>query len=147
MTLTKDQIKWLNHFSDTKLISIIPWDPTAQEKFEKVKDKIQNKLGQNIVVEHHGATSLGISGQDEIDVYVPVSPDKFNEMIKPLSLIFGEPVTNYPLNRVRFVTNVEGKHVDIHMVNSTHPNWLNGIKFEEYLKENPESMEEYRQLK
>lgn len=40
--------------------------------FSKVKSVIQSKLGETIKVEHRGASGLGMSGRDEIDVYVPI---------------------------------------------------------------------------
>ena len=107
----------------------MPFDPTAQEKFEKIKAIIQSKLGTSVMVEHHGATSLGISGQDEIDIYLPVSPHAFNESVVLLTGLFGEPRSNYALQRARFVTSEAGKHIDVFVINKEHPTWLDGIKF------------------
>lgn len=111
--LTPEQEKWLAHLSDQDHVTIIPFDPTAQEKFKAVKAKIQAALGDNIRVEHRGATDMGISGQDEIDIYVPVPEDRFNALLAPLTAAFGKPRSHYPLERARFVTFEAGKHVDI----------------------------------
>lgn len=145
--LTLEQEKWIAHLSDENKINIVPFDPTAEEKFQRVKQRIQNVLGTQMPVEHRGATSLGILGQDEIDAYVPTPEAKFNSLIDPLKTIFGEPRSLYPLERARFVTEEQGKHVDVFLINEEHDGWKNGVKFEAYLKSHPEALEEYRHLK
>lgn len=145
--LTLEQEKWIAHLSDENKISIIPFDPTAEEKFQRVKQRVQNVLGTETSVEHRGATSLGISGQDELDVYVPIPEAKFDSLVDPLKTLFGEPRSLYPLERARFVTQEGGKHVDVFLINEEHDGWKNGVKFEAYLKSHPKTLEEYRQLK
>mgnify|MGYP001558410204 FL=1 len=145
--LTLEQEKWIAHLSDENKISIVPFDPTAEEKFQRVKQRIQDAVGKEISVEHRGATSLGISGQDEIDVYIPIPSAKFNLLIEPLKNIFGEPRSLYSLERARFVTEEEGKHVDIFLINAEHDGWKNAIKFETYLRSHSEVLEKYQQLK
>jgi GrpB-like predicted nucleotidyltransferase (UPF0157 family) len=145
--LTPEQEKWVAHLSDDDRVTILPFDNTAQDKFEAVKKRIQAASGQDIRVEHRGATSLGISGQDEIDIYVPVPEDRFNAMLAPLTAAFGDPRSHYPLERARFVTFEDGKHVDIFLINESCKGWLDGIRFENYLKSHPAALEQYRLLK
>ncbi len=145
--ITNAQQKWLDHLPDDDQVAILPFDPTAQAKFEVVQKKIQAVLGDNIPVLHRGATSLGISGQDEIDVYVPVPTDHFDKFIKPLTVTFGNPRSHYPHERARFVTEVDGKHIDIFLVSETHQSWLDGVKFDALLRSNPEALLRYRLLK
>ncbi|MDO8555195.1 MAG: GrpB family protein [bacterium] len=145
--IREDQKKWVNHLSDDSKIRIAPFDPSSQEKFEKVRSIIQSKLGKTIKIEHRGATSLGISGQDEIDIYIPVSPEIFDSYVIPLTELFGEPKSHYPLERVRFVTSEAGKHIDVFLINKESLGWLECIKFEHYLKNHTGTLEEYKQLK
>ena len=145
--ITEEQEKWLAHLSNVDLIKIIPFDPVCNEKFEVIKNKIQASLGSKVVVEHHGATSLGISGQDEVDIYVPVSPDEFQDRIDDLIKLFGEPKSHYPLQRARFVTTENKKHIDIFLINEIHPNWLNLVNFENHLRNHPAVLEAYKNLK
>lgn len=145
--LTPEQEKWIKHLSDEKKIKIVPFDPTAEEKVQQVKQRVQNVLGQEIPVEHHGATSLGISGQDEIDIYIPISPVRFNQLIDPLRGLFGDPRSLYPLQRARFVTEEDGKDIDVFLINDEHDDWGNLIKFESYLRFHPEALDDYRKLK
>ena len=145
--LTPEQEKWINHLSDQDVIKIIPFDPTAEEKYKKVRQRVHEALGDKIPIDHHGATSLGISGQDEIDVYIPVAQTRFDLMIDPLKSIFGEPKSLYPLDRARFVTEEDGKHVDVFLINKEHDGWKNMVRFEAYLRLHPEALEAYRKLK
>jgi GrpB-like predicted nucleotidyltransferase (UPF0157 family) len=145
--LTDDQKKWIAHLSEEDKITIVPFDVTAEQKYQRIKQRIQDILGKEISVEHHGATNLGISGQDEIDIYIPVLPAKFNSLINPLKKLFGSPRSLYPLERARFVTEEDSKHVDVFLINKTHEGWTNSVKFEGYLRSHPEALDEYRKLK
>lgn len=133
--ITPDQEAWLDHLSTTQAIQVVPFDPTCEEKFLQTKEKVQAVLGFHQAVEHHGASSLGISGQDEIDVYVPVFPDEFDGIVIKLKSLFGEPGSLYPLQRARFTTNVSEKRVDVLVVNKN------------YLHTHSDALEEYRALK
>ena len=145
--LTKKQRDWLNHLSSENKITIVPYDLKCHEIFSKIKIKIQNSLGKNTKVEHMGASSLGISGQDEIDVYVPVSPFKFNSYILKMSKIFSKPRSLYPLERARFKAEIDGKKIDLFLINEEHDDWINGVKFKNFLVSYPKELEKYKKLK
>lgn len=145
--LTPEQEKWLAHLPDDNEIEIFPYDPAAPKKFEKIKNQIQGVLEKETEVLHCGATSLGISGQGELDIYVPVAPEKFDETILELTKIFNKPESLYPLERARFVAHVDGTKAEIFVVNKESENWLRSCRFEECLKKNPEALEAYRNLK
>ncbi len=145
--LTPEQEKWIDHLSDTDVISIVPFDPTVEEKFRKVKTRIQHALGSDVNVEHHGASSLGISGQDEIDVYLPIEPEQFETLINNLKSLFDEPRSYYPLKRARFVTEVDGKHIDVFLINKESDDWKNMLEFEALLRENHKILKEYKNMK
>jgi len=145
--LTSEQEIWLAHLSDQDQVTIYPFDPTAHQKFEVVKQQLQAVLGMDARVVHHGATRLGISGQDEIDIYVPVPEEQFLATLAPLTAAFGPPRSHYPLERARFVTYVDGKHIDIFLINETCHGWLEGLKFMAYLTDHPDVLDDYRLLK
>lgn len=115
--LSSEQQKWINHLRDDDNVVIKPYDPSCVEKFDRVKNRIVDALGNQTLVEHRGATSLGISGQDEIDVYLPVPESRFKSLLLPVKNIFGKPKSVYPLERARFVTEESGKHIDIFLKN------------------------------
>lgn len=145
--LTKKQEKWVQHLSDESVISIVPFDINCNSQFDKIKSLIQSKLGEQQRVEHRGASSLGISGQDEIDIHIPIPEKDFDIFFTPLSELFGPARGHYPLERARFNTFVDGKKIEIFLINEESPAWLEGKKFYELLKSNPEALEQYRILK
>ncbi len=145
--LNPEQEKWINHLSDTNKIKIVPFDPNSQKEFENIKQLIQSRFGPTVRVEHHGASSLGISGQNEIDIYVPVPANLFNNFIMKLTELFGKPHSHYLLERARFIVSDDEKSIDVHLVNKEHSNWLNGEKFENYLRTHPKTLREYELLK
>ncbi len=145
--ITPEQQKWINHLSDKTKIKILPFDPTSEEKFQKIKALIQSRLGKEIPVRHRGSSNLGISGQDEIDVYIPIDPEVFDYLIPPLTKLFGEPKSHYPLERARFKTFEDKKHIDIFLINKKCTDWLNSVKFESHLKTNPKTLVKYEKLK
>lgn len=145
--VTPSQEVWLAHLSDCDEITIKPFDPTAQTKFEQVRQMIHGRLGDHVPIEHHGATSLGISGQDEIDIYVPVPPDQFNLYIERLTSVFGEPRSHYPLERARFRTEIEEKHIDVFVINESSKGWTDCLKIEAYLRAHSDALRAYEKLK
>ncbi len=145
--INKEQQKWLDHLSETKQISVVAWDPTCEKKFLQVKNQIQNILGKQQVVKHRGASSLKISGQDEIDIYAPVSKEKYEESVDLVVKIYGNPQSNYPFKRARFITEIDGKHIDIFIINKDDEGWINSELFHNYLLSTPKALEDYRILK
>lgn len=144
--LTKDQEKWINHLSATDKIKITPYNPKTKEVFEKIKKEIQKVFGA-VDVFHRGATSLGISGQGEIDCYVPVAENDFNKYLEKMIKYFGPAGSIYSLDRARFVKYIDGIKIEMFIINKTGDGWLNGLRFEGYLMKHPEALEAYKKLK
>jgi GrpB-like predicted nucleotidyltransferase (UPF0157 family) len=143
--LTSEQEKWISHLG-TKKVKIVPYDPKTKVIFKKVKKEIQKILGE-VEVFHRGATSLGISGQGEIDLYIPVPKSSFAEYLEKLVKHFGKPGSIYPFRRARFVRYVDDIKIEIFLINKDSNDWENGLKFENYLKQNPKALKEYKKLK
>lgn len=144
--LTPEQEKWVSHLNTTGVVQVFPYDEKAPEKFEQIKSQIQSVLG-DVEVLHRGASSLGISGQREIDVYIPITPEEIDEYTPIMEAIFGKPKSIYPLERTKFLAKIEGTTIEIMLTNKEHQNWVNGERFYNYLKENPEALERYIKLK
>lgn len=144
--ITSEQQQWLDHLSDTDTIAVVPWDPTAENKFLQIKEAVQAILGKEQVVLHRGATSLKISGQDEIDIYVPVSAGEFDETVRVISNLY-KLKSLYALKRARLVTSIDNKHIDVFVVNKDDNNWIDGEIFTNYLLNHANALEEYRKLK
>lgn len=112
----------------------------------KLKNLIQNAVGSDYPVEHRGATSLGISGCGEIDIFIPVPSSEFDGLLKRLGQIFGKPGSIYPMERARFVTRAEDTKAEVILINSDCEGWTNTLKFEGYLKTHPEALKTYAAL-
>jgi GrpB-like predicted nucleotidyltransferase (UPF0157 family) len=144
--MTKDQQKWLNHLSDTDKIIIKPFDPKSNEIFKEAKNKVIKALGKVKVLER-GASYLKISGQDEIDIYVPVDPKDFDMYVEKMTKAFGKPGSNYPSVRARFRISGYQKHIDVFVINKIDKGWIDSEAFTRYLKIHRKALDKYRKLK
>ncbi len=145
--LSQKDIDWLNHLSDTNQVKIVPYNPKVKDIFANQKVEIEKILGQNVSVHHRGATSLGISGKGDIDIYIPVSSEEFDKYLDILKKHLGEPGSHYHHERVRWNKESEGFEIEIFLMNESHQDWLKGVAFEDYLLNHPEDLEKYRKLK
>lgn len=144
--ITESQQKWLDHLNDKDFITIKPYDSKAPEIFEKVKKQVTGALGK-VRVEHRGASYLKISGQDEIDIYVPVLPEDFDKTVNIMSEHFGIPKSLYPLIRARFPIEGYGKHIDVFVINEKDSGWIDSEIFTNWLLMHPKDLEKYKKLK
>jgi len=87
--LTPEQQAWVESRSDTKTITIVPYDERTEVLFEKVRVKIIDLLETGTLAEHCGASSFGISGQDEIDVSIVATKEQFDDYVYKLEQVFG----------------------------------------------------------
>lgn len=146
--LTTKQKEWLAHLSNTDKIVVKPYDPNSQSLFEEVKKKVLECLGESYEVLHRGASYLKISGQNEIDIYVPVSSNQFDETIRKMKDSFGEPKSLYPQVRAKFrMRDFPEKDIDVFVVNKSDSRWIELETFTQYLLDNPSVLEKYRKLK
>jgi GrpB-like predicted nucleotidyltransferase (UPF0157 family) len=144
--LTEEQKRWVAHLSNEKLIKIIPYNQKTKEVFKKIKNEIKSFLGDAEIL-HCGSTALEILGQGEIDLYVPVLRKDFDYYLVKLVKNLGKPGSIYPLERVRFVKFIDGIKIEIFLINKENDGWKNSVKFESYLKENPDALEDYKNIK
>lgn len=143
--LTAEQENWVSHL-DNKKVKIVPYNPKTKLVFQKIKTEIQKNLGK-VDVKHRGATSFGISGQGEIDLYIPVPKNLFDKYLEKLIAFLGKPGSVYSLERARFVKFIENIKIEIFLINKETDNWKNSVKFENYLKKHPEFLKKYEKLK
>lgn len=144
--LTPEQEDWINQMPDDKHIEIFPYDPNSEAIFENLCVNLERQL-VDLRPEHHGATSFKISGQNEIDTYIPVPPEQFDTTVSRLTDILGHPASIHPNERARFSQKIGGKRVDVFLVNQEHQNWKDLLRFEEYLRSHSEALDTYRKLK
>lgn len=145
--LTKTDIKWLSHLSNSKKVKIVPYNPKVREIFKKQKKEILDILEQDVEILHLGASGMSISGQKKIDLVIPVSLDRFDEFIEKLKKVYGDPISFSPNNRVRFNHKHDDTNIEIVIVNRNSEGWKRNIVFDNYLKTHPKTLEAYRKLK
>lgn len=145
--LTAKQIRWINHLSDTDQIKIIPFNPKTKEHFEMQKKEIQAFLGEDIDVLLCGASGMEISGQGDLDVYIPVPLSRFNAILKKLKQQYGNPGSLYPGERARFNRYQGDIKIEVFLINQNSEGWTQSLAFESYLGNHPEALEAYRKLK
>lgn len=144
--LTKEQEKWIAHLDNKKIIEIFPYNPEAKNVFKEIKKEINSFLPE-VEVWHCGSTALEILGEREIDIYVPVLKKDFNRYFEKMEKHFGAPGSFYPLERARFVRKTKNIKITVFLINSETENWKNHGKFENYLKQNKNALQEYIKLK
>lgn len=145
--LTPVQQKWVDHLSDVDKIQIFPYDPTVEQKFEQIKSEIQSVIGTEFEILHRGASAMGISGQKEIDVYIPMPAEMIEKLASKIEEVWGKPKSVYPQERTKFYRHIDGTRIEIMLTNQDHQSWIDGEKHFNYLKQNPEALEQYRKLK
>ncbi|MCX6781892.1 MAG: GrpB family protein [Candidatus Magasanikbacteria bacterium] len=144
--LTPEQQEWVNHLSDTNIISVLPYNPKTKTIFKMIKKDLINVLGKTRI-SLRGSTALGIAGQGEIDLYIPISNRNFNVYLDKLIKYLGQPGSVYPLRRVRFVKYIDDIKIEIFLINKNHSDWKRSIKFEKILRNDPNALKEYETLK
>jgi GrpB-like predicted nucleotidyltransferase (UPF0157 family) len=145
--LTKADINWLEHLSNSRRIKIVPYDPDVQNIFNAQRNEILNILGQQTIVLHGGSSGLGISGQDEIDIFIPVSRALFDKTVKKLTVAYGLPGSYYAQERVRFNRYVKRKKIEVFVVNKSSVRWKRSVAFENYLRTHSVALKAYNKLK
>lgn len=85
--------------------------------FIKQKKELLEILDRKSLIVHRGASGLGISGKGELDIYVPVSLEHFDSILKLLINAYGKPGSLYPEERARFNRKIEDIPVEIFLIN------------------------------
>ena len=145
--LTSEQEKWINHLPDDNAVEIRPYDFRAREIFFRLAKQMRSEIEENIKIELRGSTKLGISGQGELDIYVPVPPESFKLMLGRMEKVLGAPGSVYPGRRARFVRYTEGTKAEIFLINEESDDWTGCLKFENYLETHPEALATYEKMK
>jgi len=143
---TRVQQEWLDHLSDTEKIIIIPYNPKTKDVFKLIKDELIKILG-SVRILHRGSTGMKISGQGEIDLYIPVCKKDFDNTVSKLSNYLDAPRSVYKLKRAKFIQYRDDIKIEIFVINKNDSDWKMSIQFEKYLKNHPKALSEYEIIK
>lgn len=145
--LSEDQKKWLNHLSDTNKVKIIPYDLRVKVIFQQQKSELENILGNDVEILHKGASAWGISGKGDVDIYIPVSVEVFDEYFERLKQVLGEPGSYYHNERVRWNRHIDNVEIEIFLVNHDAQFYKKNMLFWNYIETHPDVLEAYRKIK
>ena len=146
--LTKEQETWINHLSDVDKVNIVQFDPIVYEVFGAQKEELDKVLtGEKVQALHRGASSMGISGKGDVDIYIPVDETDFEQIVQKLKDFYGEPGSHYAKKRARWNKVVGETEVEIFVINRQDESWTKSVIFEDYLRTHPDALHEYRKLK
>jgi len=143
--ITPDQQNILNHLDGG---NVHPYNPDSENIFQNMKQKIKSVLGQKVEVLHRGSSALGIAGQKEVDIYIPVEEEQMKEIVAKLQQLFGiSPKSIYEAERIKFLQDINGIRVEIMVVNKNHKSWVKGEVVFQYIKNHNDELKEYEKLK
>lgn len=143
--LTPDQKDTSNNAEKENLH---PFNPESGSIFNSIKEKIHAVLGDKFEVLHRGSSALGIAGQKEIDIYIPVAEEDMDKVAKLLEQLYGIPPKSiYIRERIKFLQDVNGTRIEVMVVNKDHKSWIEGEDAFSRIKENNSLLKEYEQLK
>ncbi|MDP2632189.1 MAG: GrpB family protein [Candidatus Curtissbacteria bacterium] len=133
-----------------------PYNPISPALFEKEKIKLQNQLGNDVIIEHIGSTAVdNLGGKGIIDVIVGIPKGKisFTEVIEKLEKAGYEHGENADsLERIFFrkdrpdeVEKIRRYH--IHVTYFDNNDWKETLRFRDNLRNNPQLIKKYEDLK
>lgn len=131
-----------------------PYSKTFPDLFAQEKERILAHLKNVLAIEHIGSTAIAnLGGKGIIDMAIAVKKEDMDASIKPLESLGYEyrPTFSTP-ERFYFITyrpdSEEGKRrYHVHLTYLDSEEWKSLIGFRDYLREHPEMVEEYAELK
>ena len=143
--LTLDEIKYLSTISKFKIVSVLPYDPRTGEIAESLIGRIKN-IFPDAELLFLGAAALGIAGQNDIDLHILSSPDKFSTYLKDLTEMFGKP-KHSDCNFVEWNFQIDGFDIELYISDPSSAGMLRQMQVFTVLRKNSDLRNEYEQLK
>lgn len=133
--------------------SFLPYDSVFRELFEKEKLYLQKILGNNLVIEHFGSTSVpGLGGKGVIDIYILTPKDqvKFvSHKLQQNGYVFKDffKDEDHLFHQTDKMYGDKIYHYHIHLSSLGNKNFTDCISFRDYLRTHPEAIKKYEKLK
>lgn len=128
-----------------------PYDPVFPLLFEEEKQVLKNKLGNKVLIEHFGSTAVpGLGGKGIIDIYILGLEKDMSDIslkLKKLDYEFKETGGNPPHWLFFVKTDNKERTFHIHLVDEYDEGFSESIAFRDYLRQHPESIREYEEIK
>lgn len=142
---TNDELDFLSKIPAYKIVSICPFDPMVTKIAEDIIQPIVS-IYPDLEVEHMGASALGISGQNDIDIYAFSDPKDFDKFLPGLINLFGEPLHKHE-TFCEWKFNKGGYDIEFYLTARNSETMQKQIKIFETLKNNLDLLKEYENLK
>lgn len=142
--LTEDEKNYLHKIPANKKVVVRPYDPKTPEIVEKFS-KLIHSVDLDLEIVHLGASSLGISGQGDIDLSILLPRPNFEACRAKLSKVLGCNTKGLSVIEWQFERN--GHEVTICLADPNEPSTSRQLKVQEILNQNSKLLEEYEKLK
>lgn len=143
--LTQDQQKYLETIPEDRTIIIQDFNPSAKETALEIMKRIKS-AGVKSEVLNMGSTELEIAGQNDIDINILSSPDRYKEELPILENLFGQPFQRESLP-MRWEFKEKGFGVDLHLTDTSTENFKQHLDIFSAFKNNQSLLKEYEELK
>jgi GrpB-like predicted nucleotidyltransferase (UPF0157 family) len=142
--LSWDEEDYLSKIPEDKRVEIIPFDPRITEISEELIGRVHIAV-PDLEVRHMGASSLGLSGQNDIDVYIFCKEENYAKYLPKIEKVFGPKIPG--ISSVKWSMNIEGFEIEMYLTDPSSPTMKRQIAVFEALKKNGKLREEYEKLK
>lgn len=143
--LTLDQEKYLETFPEDKKIFIQDFNPAVKIASDKVVQKIKSeKPSWNVWP--MGSSELGIAGQNDIDINIPIHSEQVQEYLPKLEELFGSPRQKEKLP-MKWELEQDGFEVELYLTDSTTKTFQEHLHVFTMLRENPSLRASYEKIK
>lgn len=131
-----------------------PYSNIFPELFQREKERIHPHLKDVLAIEHVGSTAVpGLGGKGIIDIAIAVNKVNMESTAKQLQDLGYEYRPNFSTpDRFYFIIYLpdpeeESRRYHIHLTYPENSEWKELIGFRDYLKDHPEALQEYADLK
>lgn len=139
------------HAYKDRKYDVVPYDPIWPSQFENYASKIRKIFGDDVQIEHIGSTSVpGMDGKPCIDVLVMVKDLKIVEdHIFDMENVDFQYAGQFVMENSRLFRVMENNHLlaNIHFFPIDHPHNAEMINLRDYLRNHPEEVEAYSNIK
>jgi GrpB-like predicted nucleotidyltransferase (UPF0157 family) len=143
--LTKDEKDYLSKIPAGKKVSVNPFNPRTTTIAEEIITSVKN-IYPHLEVIHMGASALGISGQNDIDIYAFSDPKNFDEYLPDQVKLFGEPLHKHE-TFYEWKFKKEGFDIEFYLTAKDSKTMKRQIAVFEVLKNNKDLLKKYEKLK
>ncbi len=143
--ISQDEQNYINTIPENKTVVVSPFDKKAFEIADKVVMRVNDKI-RNLEVVHMGALALGISGQNDIDIYALAAAESFHLYLNGLVEIFGQPKAKRN-DSITWAFTEDSYEIEFYLTDPTSESMKRQIRVFETLKGDDELKKEYERLK